>query len=82
LKTNKLVVLEVLSKSFASIAIAAIITTCLFILIMDILKYIFHIDPVRYERNDYRKRIEDRRRARRAIKNNQTKLALRFQYVT
>jgi hypothetical protein len=82
LKTNKLVVLQVLSKSFASIAIATIITTCSFIVVMDILKYIFHIDPVRYERDSYRKRIEDRKRARKSIKNDQLKLALRFQYVS
>ena len=81
-KTNKLVIREILSKSFASIAIGVISTTCGFILIMDILKYFFHIDPVEYERESYRKRLDERRRARRQIKEREPKFALRFQYVT
>lgn len=81
-KTGKLKLQEILSKSFASIAIGAIITTCTFIIIMDVLKYCFHIDPVEYERDSYRKRLEERRRARQPIKNNELKLALRFQYVS
>jgi hypothetical protein len=81
-KTGKLELREILSKSFASIAIGIIISTCTFIVVMDILKYIFHIDPVAYERESYRKRREEQRRARRPIKNNEPKLALRFQYVS
>jgi hypothetical protein len=81
-KTTKLQIHEILSKSFASIAIGAIVTTCTFIVIMDVLKYFFHIDPVEYERESYRRRIQERRRARRPIKNNIPKLALRFQYVS
>ncbi|CAF1979453.1 unnamed protein product [Rotaria magnacalcarata] len=41
---------QALSKSFASVAIAAIITVVLFVFIMDILKYVFKIDPVDRER--------------------------------
>ncbi|CAF1317461.1 unnamed protein product [Rotaria sp. Silwood1] len=81
-KTTTLKVKEILSKSFASIAIGAIITTCAFVIVMDVLKYVFHIDPVATERDNYRKRREEQRRARRPIKNNQWKLALRFQYVS
>ena len=81
-KTTKLQIREILSKSFASIAIGAIIATCTFIAVMDILKYAFHIDPVERERESYRRRREERRRARRPIKNNQPKIALRFQYVS
>lgn len=82
-KTNRLKLLEILSKSFASIAIAAIVTTCTFVIIMDVLKYFFHIDPVEYERESYRKRKEERRRARRGVKDNHMpKFALRFQYVS
>ncbi|CAF0966026.1 unnamed protein product [Adineta steineri] len=80
-KTSKLEVKEILSKSFASIAIASLIVTCGFILIMDILKYFFHIDPVEYERETYRKRRDQRRRARKPPKNGDMKLALRFQYI-
>lgn len=73
---------EILSKSFASIAIAVIVTTCAFVVIMDVLKYAFRIDPVEYERESYRKRREERRQARRPPKDDQMKLALRFEYVT
>ena len=72
---------EILSKSFASIAIAVIVTTCTLVVIMDILKYAFHIDPVEYERESYRKRREERRRARRPPREDHMKLALRFEYV-
>jgi hypothetical protein len=81
-KTNKLRIHEILSKSFASIAIAAIVTTCTFIAVMDLLKYVFHIDPVEAERDSYRKRVEERKRAKRPIKNDEPKLALRFQYIS
>ena len=80
-KTTKLKIREILSKSFASIAIAVIVTTCTLVVVMDILKYAFHIDPVEYERESYRKRREERRRARRPPREDHMKLALRFEYV-
>ena len=49
---------------------------------MDVLKYAFHIDPVEYERDSYRRRLELQRRARRPLKSNGPKIAVRFQYVT
>jgi hypothetical protein len=81
-KTNKLKIREILSKSFAAVAIGAIVTTCTFVVIMDVLKYAFHIDPVEYDRESYRKRREARKRARQPVKNNHPKIALRFQYVS
>lgn len=81
-KTLKLKIKEILSKSFASIAIGAIVTTCTFVVIMDVLKYFFHIDPVGSERDNYRKRREARRRARQKPKKEQQNVALRFQYVS
>ncbi|CAF3807786.1 unnamed protein product [Rotaria magnacalcarata] len=81
-KTNKLKIREILSSSFAFIAIGVISVTCGFVVVMDVLKYVFHIDPVECERDNYRKRREAQRRARRPIKPNQTKIALRFQYVS
>jgi hypothetical protein len=81
-QTSKLMIREILSKSFASIAIAVISTTCAFIVIMDILKYCFRIDPVEYERESYRKRLAERRRARRQNKRKGPRFALRFQYVS
>lgn len=81
-KTTKLRVREIISKSFALIAIAVISSTCAFIIIMDVLKYVFHIDPVAFERDNYRKRCEALRRAKRPIKMHGTKIALRFQYIS
>jgi hypothetical protein len=49
---------------------------------MDILKYVFHIDPVEYERENYRRRRAARKRARQRHKSNEPRLALRFQYVS
>lgn len=81
-KTNKLRIREILSKSFASIAIGVIITTCGFVIIMDILKYAFNIDPVIGERESYRQRREDLKRARRPIRHRGPRFALRFEYVS
>ncbi len=81
-KTKKLIVREILSKSFALIAILVMSATCAFIIIMDILKYCFDIDPVEYERESYRRRLAERRRARRRMKHKRPKIALRFQYVS
>ena len=49
-KSTALVVQQILSKSFASIAISAIVILFSFVIIMDILKYGFGIDPVDRER--------------------------------
>lgn len=42
------------SKSFAYVAIFMIISTAMFIVIMDVLKYCFGIDPVEEERERIR----------------------------
>ena len=81
-KTNQLRVREIISKSFASVAIGAIVTTCSFVILMDILKYAFHIDPVEFDRDSYRRRRERQKRARRPLKSMGPKIALRFQYIS
>jgi len=53
--TTKVRIFKVVSKSFAYIAILAITLVALFIIIMDILKYGFGIDPVEEERERMRK---------------------------
>jgi len=58
--STKLLLLNIVSKSFAYIAILAISTVVMFIIIMDILKYCFGIDPVEEERE--RMRRERRRK--------------------
>ncbi|CAF4794037.1 unnamed protein product [Rotaria sp. Silwood1] len=75
LKTRKIV-----NKSFASVAITAIIVTCSFVILMDVLKYIFHIDPVKSERKKYVKSKQKNRR-KQILKSNVTKPAIRFLYV-
>lgn len=51
-----------IAKSFAYVAILAMLSVALFVIIMDILKYVFGIDPVEEERE--RMRQEKRRRKR------------------
>lgn len=81
-KSGTLRLHEILSKSFAAVAIGAIVTTCSFVVVMDVLKYAFHIDPVERERDSYRRRRELRRQARQPPKTDHPRIALRFQYVT
>lgn len=59
IKSNGLVVREVFVKSFSYIAILAMIIVVMFIVIMDILKYCFGIDPVEIDR-DYLRRKKRR----------------------
>ena len=69
---TKIKVLRVVSKSFAFVAILAMVSVVLFVVIMDILKYGFGIDPVREER-------ERLRRERRA--KHRKPVIQRFTYV-
>ena len=49
-------ILNMLSKSFAYIAILALATVATFVVVMDILKYCFGIDPVEEERQRMRQK--------------------------
>jgi hypothetical protein len=60
-KSTSLLTKEILSKSFASVAITAIIVVMLFVVIMDILKYGFGIDPVDRERQLMKSKQEKKR---------------------
>ncbi|CAF0808853.1 unnamed protein product [Adineta ricciae] len=60
--TTKLVVYKMISKSFAYIAIIAIVSVILFVVIMDILKYVFGIDPTREELQRIRREKRAKRR--------------------
>ncbi|CAM4826422.1 unnamed protein product [Rotaria magnacalcarata] len=59
----KTTILKTVSKSFAYIAIIAMISVAMFIVIMDILKYCFGIDPTR----DDLERIQQKRRKSRVV---------------
>lgn len=81
-KVAALVTKEYLSRSFAAVAIVSITITGGFIVIMDILKYFFHIDPVEFERDSYRRRRELLKQKRQpAPPSDAPRLAVRFQYV-
>lgn len=49
-RTATLAIKQALTKSFSSVAITAITLTCSFVVLMDVLKYVFKIDPVKVER--------------------------------
>lgn len=81
---------EFVARSFAGVAIGAISTVLGFVIIMDVLKYFFHIDPVLDERRLYQENEEKRRRERqnrrreqerRHLNPQQRTMAVRFQYV-
>lgn len=61
--TRKTIVLQTVSKSFAYIAIIFLVIVIAFIVIMDILKYCFGIDPAKDELERIR-RAKARKRAR------------------
>lgn len=57
---KKVSLLRIISKSFAYVAIVALCSVALFVIVMDILKYFFGIDPVAEDREQLRQ--EKRRR--------------------
>jgi hypothetical protein len=58
----KIRIYQMVSKSFAYVAIIALICVAMFIVIMDILKYCFGIDPVRKERERIRRKRQAKKR--------------------
>jgi hypothetical protein len=80
--SSTLEVKQKLSKSFASIAIIAIITLYLFVLVMDVLKYGFEIDPVDRERQRMKKEQEKRQLNKKKHKKRTKKPRFEFHHVT
>jgi hypothetical protein len=61
---TKIIIYKIVSKSFAYVAIIAMISVAMFVVIMDILKYCFGIDPVHEERVQIRrKKLEKKQKA-------------------
>ncbi|CAF1140852.1 unnamed protein product [Adineta steineri] len=91
IKSSSLHVKEIVSRSFACVAIGCISTVIGFIILMDVLKYGFHINPSEHDleswkaKKNYHRRKEERRRAdERQKKYNLSKqpiLAIRFSYI-
>ena len=71
---DSLVARKIASKSLAFVAIICICLAIGFFVVMDGLKYIFHIDPVRHER-------EQLRRQRVAKKKKKTPVIIRYKYI-
>jgi hypothetical protein len=67
IKSRKIIIFNIVSKSFAYIAIIALIVVAMFVIIMDILKYCFGIDPVHHERERYRREKRAKKRKRPVI---------------
>ncbi|UJR11156.1 hypothetical protein I4U23_015337 [Adineta vaga] len=60
--SKKIIVLKTISKSFAYIVVIALACVAIFVIVMDILKYGFGIDPVREERERLRRTKQAERR--------------------
>ena len=71
--SKRTIILKIVSKSFAYIAIIAMVSVAVFVVVMDILKYCFDIDPVDAERE----RIRRKKRA----KKRKPPVIQRFTYV-
>jgi hypothetical protein len=71
--SNKVVARQTVSKSFAYISIIAMVSVVMFIVILDILKYFFGIDPI----------CKEFKRIKRKIKTKKKKhpIIIRFTYV-
>ena len=67
----KIIILKTVSKSFAYIAILAMVVVGMFVVIMDILKYCFGIDPVEEERQIIRR---EKQKKKRRLDANETDL--------
>jgi len=70
-KSSALKTKEALSKSFAIIAIIALCCVFGFVIIMDVLKYVFKIDPVDRER--HRLRMEKEKNEQKRFKKKKVK---------
>ena len=64
---TRIIILNIVSKSFAYIAILAMVNVAIFVVVMDILKYCFGIDPVEEERERMRQEKRAKRRKRPVI---------------
>ena len=73
---NRIVIYQIISKSVASVAILVIVSTVVFIVIMDLLTYCFGIDLT-----GARKKSERRRRRVARRKKRHVPVVIRFTYV-
>jgi len=76
---TNIIVRQYMSRSFAYIAILAMCSGVSFIIVLDILHYVFHIDVAKQEREKIQK--ERILQNRKAIRSKEPRIALRFIYV-
>ncbi len=74
--SNTLIIHQVVAKSFAYIAILAMISVVMFVVILDVLKYFFGIDPV----DRTRKKLQSTKR-KKDVERKKSVNAIRFIYV-
>ena len=79
IKSSSLRIKEICSRSFAGVAIGCISAVIGFVLIMDILKYCCHVDPVSYELRSVRKSRQMKRR--KIVKPKHPPVITRFEYI-
>jgi hypothetical protein len=70
---NRIIMYQILSKSLAYIAIIAMTTVAIFVVIMDVLKYWFGIDPARKETRQIKRKKQ--------VKIRKNPVMMRFIYV-
>ena len=83
-KSSDLVTKEIVSRSIAVVAIVALCCVVGFVILMDVLKYVFKIDPI--DREHHRLRVEKEKKKQKGFpkkkKNKKTKrIALHFSTV-
>lgn len=79
IRPMKLVTRQTISKSFGYVAIVALSLVLLFIVSMDVLKYVFGIDPVDGERK--RRQQRRRTRARNSVIRRRPRVIQHFVYI-
>ena len=80
-ESSRLKAKQILSKSFAFIAILAITAVFVFVIVMDVLKYVFNIDPVDRERRLLALKEEKKYTHTLSKRTEHKKVALRFFYI-
>jgi len=85
IKSSSLIIKEMISRSFACVAIGCISTVIGFVLLMDVLKYFFNIDPVhknipsnKTKQKNYHRQ---ERQKKKINKSKQPMVAVRFHYI-
>lgn len=77
--SDRLARLKIVARSLAYVAIIAMITVIMFVLIMDILKYWFGIDATKVETEEIEKELE--RQRKRKVKKRKASAPVRYVYI-